>query len=71
MNSDKCYCGRALHYTDTKTQTQVEEVIKKFGPNIVIKLDNNKRFLVPRHYIALHGIKNKDLNKLGFQEVTV
>lgn len=66
---EKCWCGRPLHYSHDKEQQEVEEIIDRFGEYISIQVDTGKTYRVHRHYIALHGIKGKDLGSLGFQEV--
>lgn len=66
---NECWCGRPVHYEDSKTRQRVEEIIDRFGEYVTVKLDGNKNFKVQRHYIALHGINNKDLAELGFEEV--
>lgn len=71
MPEPLCHCGKKLHYTpDNKhTQYQIEEIAKRFGHHIDVTQENGKTYRVQRHYIALHGIKNKDLAELGFKEV--
>lgn len=66
---NKCHCGLDLHYTDPKLQEQVQEIVDKLGPFIEVIVDGRK-WRVQRHYIALHGIKGKDVSKLGFTELT-
>lgn len=66
--SDRCHCGLELHYTDKELQKQVQKIVDEFGPYIEVNVAGRK-FRVQRHYIALHGIKGKDVAKLGFQEV--
>lgn len=64
----KCHCGEELHYTDMERKEAVEALIKRFGEFIEVKADG-RTWKVQRHYIALHGIKGKDLATLGFEEV--
>lgn len=47
----------------------VEELIRQFGPDIVITTPQGS-WLVPRHYVALHGIKAWELPSLGFPKVS-
>lgn len=49
-----CACGRPLHYTDPKTRRDVERLIKTQGDDIGVQI-GDRRWLVQRHYIALHG----------------
>jgi hypothetical protein len=64
-----CHCGRKLHFSNANQKRELEEIINRFGENITISRDD-KKYLVPRTYIALHGIRDKDISKLGFKEVT-
>ena len=64
-----CACGKPLHYTDPVLQQMVQQCIDEFGENIYIRL-GDRVWLIPRHFIALHGIKAWELEKLGFPEVT-
>lgn len=66
---ERCHCGLELHYSDKELQKQVDRIIKEFGPYIDVVIDG-RTFRVQRHYIALHGIKGKDVAQLGFKEVT-
>lgn len=68
MSEQLCHCGKPLHYSDPTLQKQVEEIIAMTDEFIVIQV-GDKRFKVQRHYIALHGIKGADIEKLGFEQV--
>lgn len=63
-----CHCGLPLHYTDENTRLLVERLVLLHGPDIPVTV-GGRTWLVQRHYIALHGIKSRDLSKLGFPEV--
>lgn len=63
-----CACGRALHYSDPRVQRQVQGLVDRLGQNVIVTV-GHRRWLVPRHYIALHGINAADLPQLGFCEV--
>lgn len=63
-----CHCGKPLHYTNARIQSSVEELIRELGENITVEYGLRK-WLVPRHYIALHGLRAIDLPTLGFSEV--
>lgn len=68
MKKTMCYCGKPLHYTDKRTSKFINEMVRTLGEFVnVIYLD--KIYKVPRHYIALHGIKGYQLGELGFEEV--
>lgn len=62
-----CHCGRPLHYTDPKIEAQLREITEQLGEFIPVTV-GGRTFQVQRHYIALHGIKGKDLASLGFKE---
>jgi hypothetical protein len=64
-----CACGKPLHYTDSVLQDLVQHLIDEHGENIRVAV-KDRAWLVPRHFIALHGIKARELEKLGFPEVT-
>lgn len=64
----RCACGRPLHYANNHHRDWVERVIADLGPTIAVTVAG-RTFLVPRHYIALHGIKASELPTLGFPEV--
>ena len=68
MSEEFCICGRPLHYTNSILRRQVDEVIKKYGPLATVVV-GGKKYLVPRHYISLHGIRGEDISKYGFEEV--
>lgn len=68
--SVSCHCGRPLHYGNKKTQAVIEEMVNELGSHIIVSDMGGRKWLVQRHYIALHGLKAWELHKLGFQEVT-
>lgn len=64
-----CHCGQPLHYSDKNIEAQINELCEKLGDFMkVTDVQSGKTFMVQRHYIALHGIKGKDVASLGFQE---
>ncbi len=65
-----CACGRPLHYSDSRIQQMVERLIAEAGEETVRVTIEGRTWLVPRHYIALHGLKAQELPSLGFPEVT-
>lgn len=70
----KCHCGKPLHYKDAKAREIVDRIIKQTGHrfvNISVEVADGetKTWSVDRHYIALHGLKAKELPGLGFEEV--
>ena len=62
-----CACGKPLHYKNKVTERMVQMLVDELGEYIAVTVDG-KTFSVQRHYIALHGIKDKDLDKLGFSD---
>lgn len=69
MSEELCFCGKPLHYTSDETRRIVEMMIQEKGTHVVVVSSKGRNFLVPRHYIALHGLKEEALPFLGFQEV--
>jgi hypothetical protein len=65
----KCHCGKKLHYTDLKTKKFVLKMIKKLGEYIRVTNSDGITFRVQRHYLALHGLKEEELEKLGFEKI--
>jgi hypothetical protein len=68
-----CACGKPLHYGNLKMLELVEQMVADMGENVEV-VACGRRFKVPRHFIALHGLKATDLPTLaklyGFEEVT-
>lgn len=62
-----CACGLPLHYTDPNMETITRELVARLGEFIPITC-NGRTWLVQRHYIALHGVKARELHGLGFEE---
>ena len=66
---ERCHCGRLLHYSDAGIRAYVEDMIARLGPTVPVKNAAGRSFLVPRHFIALHGLKEAELATLGFPEL--
>ena len=68
-----CACGRPLHYSDRRIQMLIESMIRELGPTVKVAVLGHGAWLVPRHYIALHGIRAAELPELalthGFEQV--
>ena len=69
-----CACGQRLHYSDPAKQKLVEQIIRIAGPMVTItNSENGRSWRVPRHFIALHGIKMIEMpqvaTKYGFEEI--
>jgi hypothetical protein len=68
--SMKCHCGEPLHYHHPSIEAWVNRTISEKGPYVpVTQQSSGRTFLVQRHYMALHGIKEEELDKMGFEEV--
>lgn len=64
----KCACGQPLHYSDPALQEQIQKLVDELGECIDINIGTGT-WAVPRHYIALHGIKAAEIPSLGFERV--
>jgi hypothetical protein len=64
-----CACGKPLHYESKATQAMVEKLIVDLGEEIRVVF-GNRTWLVPRHYVALHGIDYEQVLMRGFNEIT-
>jgi hypothetical protein len=69
MTSERCHCGLPLHYTHPETQRFVEAMVAELGPCVIVTVAG-RSWLVPRHYLALHGLRAADVPHLGFKEIT-
>lgn len=63
-----CACGKPLHYSDPVIQQMVQSYVDKLGENEPVTV-GGRTWLVPRHYLALHGLNAWELPALGFEEV--
>lgn len=63
-----CPCGRALHYRDATMASMMQTMVRNLGPLVLVSTSSGT-WRVPRHYIALHGLKAADLPNLGFEKV--
>lgn len=76
MPDESCPCGRPLHYADPDIQALVERMVTTQGADeaITVMTVPERTWMVPRHYLALHGLSADDLPRLaaelGFREVT-
>jgi len=72
MFDEMCACGQPLHYANPYVRHMVEEFIQEKGPCITVAA-LGRRWRVPRHFIALHGIKAQELpllaERYGFAEI--
>lgn len=69
-----CSCGRPVHYSNDESRARVETLIAEKGECIAITTDAGT-WLVPRHYVALHGVAANTLARLarlhGWEKITV
>jgi len=65
-----CHCGKPLHYRDPLNLTRMLRLVREVGEFVNVTV-GSRTWRVQRHYIALHGIKAKELPALGFEEVKV
>lgn len=71
MPETQCACGRPLHYSDPMVRRFVERQIEEHGERVKVSC-GGRAWLVPRHFIALHGLKAKELGTPalpGFEEI--
>lgn len=59
-----CDCGQPLHYASEESQRVVQMLVDDLGPTIVLETPSGC-WAIPRHYIALHGIKAEDVPALA------
>jgi len=62
---EMCHCGKPLHYTDSAIEAMVRFLIGIHGPTVRVQLVSGESYAVPRHYIALHGLKGAELADLA------
>ena len=71
-NSILCACGKPLHYTDPVHEELVRSFVARFGEKIKVTV-NGRSFMVPRHFIALHGLRASEILQIaaryGFEEI--
>lgn len=72
MTTELCPCGQPLHYPNPKAQRMVERMIGAHGVTILVQVQS-RGYMVPRHWIALHGLKVREIpilaKKYGWEEV--
>jgi len=59
-----CACGLPLHYSSPDVQFEVEQFFPNDNQTIVIRTPQ-ARYIAQRHYIALHGLREIDLERLA------
>lgn len=69
MSIKLCYCGKPLHYNNLENFVKVSKLSDELGEFVTVhSIKTGKKYLVQRHYIALHGIKGSEIDSLGFKE---
>jgi hypothetical protein len=63
-----CHCGRPLHYKTDRAADYMRRLVDELGPLVAVSVEG-RTWLVQRHYVALHGLKAKELPMLGFEEL--
>jgi hypothetical protein len=64
-----CACGEPLHYKNPVTEQATAELIRQSGEEYATVITENGRYRVQKHYIALHGIRASDLERLATEGV--
>ena len=65
MSEDRlCPCGQPLHYRNPESRTKVEAMVAELGMNVRISIPAGS-WMVPREYIALHGVRATALPTLA------
>lgn len=64
-----CACGKPLHYANKSMEKIAQRIVDEQGEEIKIVVEG-RSWMVPRHFIALHGIEAAELPSMGFREVT-
>jgi hypothetical protein len=63
---DLCGCGRPVHYEDPRIERFVRSMIARKGPCVLVQVEGEDYGIwVPRHYIALHGLRGEHLVTLA------
>lgn len=67
-----CPCGQPLHYSNEATERQMRALVAEMGDIVTVRVAEGA-WRMSRHYIALHGIKGKDVpevaERLGCERV--
>lgn len=58
-----CACGLPLHYRDKAIEAKITKMSEELGEYMPVTVGED-RYMVQRHYIALHGIKAPNLPML-------
>src|SRR5262252_4427457 len=61
---ERCPCGEPLHYPDRESAARIARMIRRYGRTVPCVCACTTWF-VPRHYYALHGADQYEVNALG------
>ncbi len=61
-----CACGKPLHFTNKINERNVEILVRELGECAKVETPKGT-YMVPRTYIALHGIKSAEIPSLAQQ----
>jgi hypothetical protein len=65
-NATGCSCGEGLHYQSDESRRIMMMLVEALGSTVPVRvLGEGDRFDVPRHYIALHGLRASELPELA------
>lgn len=64
----RCACGLPLHYRDKSKEAEIQADVEKLGEWIPVSVGHD-RYLVQRHYMALHGLKGNEVHSLMQQGI--
>jgi hypothetical protein len=67
-NAKRCACGLPLHYTNKETEAQITKLSDELGEWMPVQV-GHERYMVQRHYIALHGLKGNQIQSLMEQGI--
>lgn len=59
----RCACGLPLHYRDKNKESEVQALVDELGEWMPVSVGLD-RYLVQRHYMALHGLKGTEVHSL-------
>lgn len=60
MSVTRCACGLPLHYNSAQVAAGVKLLVDRYGEHVTVAC-GGQEYVVQRHFIALHGLKAKDL----------
>jgi len=60
-----CACGQLLHYKTPEREYMMCKIVRELGALIPFWIGAEEGYMVPRHYVALHGVKASELPELA------